>query len=209
MPVAVDRAAAVGRRTCQAPAGDSHSRDRLRSLLHQLLYKLHVRIGRRVLGRERFLHVSHPLATAGHAEVVAFLEDGARFGHGAEDASSGSLAGVPVPLPLVVFQVELRVAVPGDPDTASRDADTTAHGHEQGGEFFAVSEPVVEGLARAFDLTVEPLGDFGTHPVVDGFDLVPRQFLIRHNLLRSLADHTIVAIDVGTRPEVDPQRAGY
>jgi len=114
-----------------------------------------------------------------------------------------------VPLPLVVFQVELRVAVPGDPDTARRDADTTAHGHEQGGEFFAVAEPVVEGLARALDLTVEPVGDFGAHPVVDSFGLAPRLFLLRHNLLRSLADHAIVAFDVGARPEVDPQRAGY
>src|SRR5204862_6451058 len=120
-----------------------------------------------------FAHVAQViLRSIGIVEVISLLQNGANLGDAAEGFRAGRLAGKPIALPLVVHQVELAIAMAGDPDGAGWDIDGPAHGDEQRGEFLAIAEAIVQPLERPFEFPIAEL-ELLAHRVANRLDFLP------------------------------------
>src|SRR5690606_18134335 len=85
-----------------------------------------------VLSRKILGHITLRLPrNFGNFEVIPFLQNGTMFWHAAERSRSRRLTGKPMSVPVGILQVELRIAVPWDPDRASRNLGCSANGNEQ------------------------------------------------------------------------------
>ena len=77
-----------------------------------------------------------------------------------------------MPIAFVVFQVELRVAVIGDPNAAGGDTARSAQSDEDAGHFFAIPLFIFHRFAGVSDWTVAVF-DIFADPIVEGFDMLP------------------------------------
>jgi hypothetical protein len=144
---------------------------------------------------EDHLRVAKRLLVAGQAEVVALLHDRVAIVHAAEAVAAGRLAGNPMPGAFAVFEVELGVAVSGDPHRACRNAPRAAERHEQRRAGLAVALFVGQGFQRPLQLA-DLVADRLVHVAVDRLDDRPRLFLPRGDFFGELQNRGMPAFDL-------------
>ena len=144
-------------------------------------------------------------AVVGRAEVVPLLQDRPELAHLAKRPGTRHLAREPVPFALVVGQVELRVAVPRNPDRPGRHARRPAQRNKQRHHVLVASLAAAQrgqppGQRRLLLLHVL------AHVVVDRLDLLPGRLLVRAQLLGQRADLRMPRFDERARAQVTKHR---
>ena len=124
------------------------------------------------LASQIFRHVSLAFFLFGDAEVVALLQDGSRVVHAAKLTSPSGLARVPMPFAFAIFQIELGIAVAGDPNGPCGNVIAAAKGDKQRSQFFAVTRLVTQCGCRTFQFAIL-VSDVVADPIVVGFGLLP------------------------------------
>src|ERR1700690_3112488 len=98
-----------------------------------------------------------------------------------ERCTSRCLAGEPVSLSLVVDQIELRIAVPGNPDSPGWNIARATQSNEQRRQLLAVAGTVDEPSQRTFKRSIFIL-DFFPRCIVNCLDFFPIRFALSYFL---------------------------